>query len=374
MPLLLCVLLRQPESPPSKTLEKLLHSVGQHTDSGIQDVYSEHILLCFVADKKTGDVIPKKTKRKKTGTYMNNTTTEATVLLATSENASRAGTSGVSWGAVLGGAVAAAALSLILLMLGTGLGLSSVSPWSYNTTVIGISTIAWLAFTQLAASGIGGYIAGRLRTRWTNVHDHEVYFRDTAHGMLAWAVASLLTVGLLASAATSILGSAADAAGTAVNATATVAGNAKVNPVDYFTDMLLRADQATATTSTATDGTASNSGNSNSVRMEVGRILSTDIANGSLSPADRDYLARLVAKRADMTQVDATKRVDAVFDQLNRSVTEAKNSAKLAADQARKAAANSALWMFVALLLGAFVASLAATLGGRQRDQAHLIA
>lgn len=306
---------------------------------------------------------------------MNNTTTEATVLLATSENASRAGTSGVSWGAVLGGAVAAAALSLILLMLGTGLGLSSISPWSYNTTVIGISTIAWLAFTQLAASGIGGYIAGRLRTRWTNVHDHEVYFRDTAHGMLAWAVASLLTVGLLASAATSILGSAADAAGTAVNATATVAGNAKVNPVDYFTDMLLRADQATTTTTaTSTDGTASNTGNNNSVRMEVGRILSTDIANGSLSPADRDYLAKLVAKRTDMTQVDATKRVDAVFDQLNRSVTEAKNSAKLAADQARKAAANSALWMFVALLLGAFVASLAATLGGRQRDQAHLIA
>lgn len=352
-----------------------MHSVGKHTDPEIKNVYSVHILLCFVVDKKTGDVIPKKTNRKKTDTYMNNTTTEATVLLATSENASRAGTSGVSWGAVLGGAVAAAALSLILLMLGTGLGLSSVSPWSYNTTVIGISTIAWLAFTQLAASGIGGYIAGRLRTRWTNVHDHEVYFRDTAHGMLAWAVASLLTVGLLASAATSILGSAADAAGTAVNATATVAGNAKVNPVDYFTDMLLRADQATATTtSTATDSTASNTGNSNNVRMEVSRILSTDIANGSLSPADRDYLAKLVAKRTDMTQADATKRVDAVFEQLNKSVTDAKNSAKAAADQARKAAANSALWMFVALLLGAFVASLAATLGGRQRDQAHLIA
>ncbi|MFZ6875670.1 hypothetical protein ACO0LF_26690 [Undibacterium sp. Di27W] len=300
---------------------------------------------------------------------MNNNATEANMLIVAPEGASRTGTSGVSWGAVFGGAVAAAALSLILLMLGTGLGLSSVSPWSYNATLMGISTIAWLGFTQLAASGIGGYIAGRLRTKWTNVHDNEVYFRDTAHGMLAWAVASILTVGLLASAAHSILSGAADAAGTAVNAAATVAGNAKVNPVDYFTDMLLRTEQAT------TDNTvASNTGSANNVRMEVGRILSTDVVNGSLSATDRDYLARLVAKRTDMNQIDATKRVDAVFAQFNQSVADAKNNAKIAADQARKAAANSALWMFVALLLGAFVASLAATLGGRQRDEAHVIA
>ncbi|MFZ6681407.1 hypothetical protein [Undibacterium sp. Tian12W] len=301
---------------------------------------------------------------------MNNNTTEANMLVVTQENASRTGTSGVSWGAVIGGAVAAAALSLILLMLGAGLGLSAVSPWSYNATVMGISTIAWIGFTQLAASGIGGYIAGRLRTKWSNVHDNEVYFRDTAHGMLAWAVASLLTVGLLASAAQSMLSGAADAAGTAVTATAAVAGNAKVNPADYFTDMLLRTEQ---TATAPADGASAGTGNSSGARMEVGRILATGIANGSLSPGDRDYLAKLVAKRTDMTQIDATKRVDTVFNQLNQSVTDAKNTAKTAADQARKAAANSALWMFVALLLGAFVASLAATLGGRQRDEAHVI-
>lgn len=302
---------------------------------------------------------------------MNNNAADVNMLVVAQENASQTEASGVSWGAVLGGAVAAAALSLILLMLGAGLGLSSVSPWSYNAKVMGISTIAWLAFTQLAASGIGGYIAGRLRTRWLNVHDNEVYFRDTAHGMLAWAVASLLTASLLTSAATSVLGGAADVAGTAVSATTTLAGNAKVNPVDYFTDLLLRSEQVTV----AADSTVINSsGNSNGVRLEVSRILSTNVVNGALSPSDRDYLARLVARRADMSQIDATKRVDAVFEQFNKSVTEAKNSAKIAADLARKAAANSALWMFVALLLGAFVASLAATLGGRQRDKAHLTA
>lgn len=91
---------------------------------------------------------------------------------------------------------------------------------------MGISTIAWIDFTQLAASGIGGYIAGRLRTKWSNVHDNEMYFRDAVHGMLAWAVASLLTVCLLTSAAQSMLSGVADAADIVVTATVAVAGNA----------------------------------------------------------------------------------------------------------------------------------------------------
>jgi len=118
---------------------------------------------------------------------------------------------GVSWGAVLAGAAAAAALSFILLILGVGLGLSSVSPWSFNATAIGASTIAWLAFMQLAASGIGGYMAGRLRVKWSDIHTDEVHFRDTAHGLLAWAVATLVTVAILAGGTRAVLSGAIDA-------------------------------------------------------------------------------------------------------------------------------------------------------------------
>ncbi|MEB0033040.1 hypothetical protein QN372_20025 [Undibacterium sp. RTI2.1] len=150
--------------------------------------------------------------------------------------------SGVSWAAILAGAMAAAALSLILLMLGAGLGLSTISPWSYNASVMGISAIAWITFMQLAASGVGGYLAGRLRSKWSNVHDNEVYFRDTAHGFLAWAVASLVTVGLFASATQSILSDVSNVGASTVNATATTANNMKNTSVDYFSDMLLRSD------------------------------------------------------------------------------------------------------------------------------------
>ncbi|MDY7536832.1 hypothetical protein QN372_01955 [Undibacterium sp. RTI2.1] len=274
-------------------------------------------------------------------------------------NSSYTGISGVSWSAVLAGAAAAAALSLILLMLGAGLGLSSISPWSYNASVMGASAIAWLTFMQLAASGVGGYLAGRLRIKWSNLHDHEVYFRDTAHGFLAWAVASLMTVGLLASAAQNILSGASNIGAGAVTATANVANRIKSTPVDYFSDMLLRSDGSSIDV---------NSG----ARIEVSKILAADIVNGALSASDRDYLSKIVVKRAGLSQIDAEKRVDLVYDQLRKSMSDAKNAIKEAADKARKSAANSALWMFVALLIGAFVASLAATIGGRQRDKAHV--
>ncbi len=108
----------------------------------------------------------------------------------------------VSWGAIVAGAAAAAALSLIMLMLGIGLGLSSVSPWAHHgvsAASFGVSAILWITFSQIVASGMGGYLAGRLRTRWLAVHTDEVYFRDTAHGFLAWAFASLATAALLTS-------------------------------------------------------------------------------------------------------------------------------------------------------------------------------
>lgn len=273
-------------------------------------------------------------------------------------------TSGVSWGAVFAGAAAAAALSFILLILGIGLGLSSVSPYNYSSSSIGWPTIGWVIFMQLASAGIGGYMAGRLRAKWASVHGDEVHFRDTAHGLLAWAVATLITVAVLAGGVRAVLGGAIDAGNAAATAAAPAAAaaasrNSVRSPTDYFADQMLRASGADA----ATD----------SQRAEVGRLLTTDLAAGNLNADDRAYLGQVLAKRSGMSQADAEKRVDDIYARASAAAAESKAKAMAAADEARKAAAHTALWMFVALLAGAFVASLFATIGGRQRDHARVL-
>ncbi|MBV7538923.1 hypothetical protein KW842_24420 [Duganella sp. sic0402] len=276
-------------------------------------------------------------------------------------------TSGVSWGAILAGAAAAAALSFILLILGMGLGLSSVSPYQYNNAPLGVASIAWIAFMQLAASGIGGYMAGRLRVKWVRIHTDEVYFRDTAHGLLAWAVATLVTVAVLAGGARAALSGAIDTGAAVATAAAPAAaagasaaassGNGRAN--SYFADMILRSP----------DGEVA----SDSQRAEINRILLTDLASGKISGEDRVYLAQLVSKRSGLSQAEAEQRVDLIYAQATQAATEAKAKAMAAAEEARKAAAHSALWMFVALLLGAFVAAVSAIAGGRNRDHARVI-
>lgn len=287
----------------------------------------------------------------------------------------------VSWGAVLAGASGAAALSLILLILGVGLGLSSISPWAQSGisgTALGVSTIAWITGTQIAASGLGGYLSGRLRTRWVGTDVDEVYFRDTAHGFLTWAVASLVTAALLTStvgsivgagvkAGTAIVGSAATAA--AAGAVSAASGDAmssdtasKNSPLTYFVDALFRKDAATASATPAGTPAAP-------PIAEVTRIFVNAGTSEPLSAGDSKYLAQLVSQHTGIAPADAEKRVNDTFVALQTKVRAAETAVKEASDKARKASAYTAVWLFISLLIGAFVASLAGTIGGRRRDQ-----
>jgi hypothetical protein len=115
---------------------------------------------------------------------------------------------------VIAGSFVAAALSLALLALGTGIGLSAASPWASAgaaASKIGWTAIIWLVLMQIIASSMGGYLAGRLRTRWISIHTHEVFFRDTAHGFLVWAVGLVVTAAFPTSAASSMVAARASA-------------------------------------------------------------------------------------------------------------------------------------------------------------------
>jgi len=349
------------------------------------------------------------------GDYANDPLAATTVVAVAPAVAPSPHESAVSWGAIFAGAAAATALSLILLILGLGLGLSSVSPWSFDgvtAETFGWSSIAWLTFTAIAASGLGGYLAGRLRTKWSGLHTDETYFRDTAHGFVSWAVATLLAAGLLTSAIGGVLGAGAKVAGATAGAAASTAGGlaavgaAGAGPagmdgpggdLQYWADSLFRASPATAGAAPANgpaglppppaDGAAPAPGAATTApppprpmpgaergpgrpdaRQEVVRIVANSLRSDTMDPADTQYLAQLVAQQTGLSQAEAQARVTETQARLRASIETAKQTAKQAADDARKATAYAALWLFITLLIGAFAASLFATWGGRRRD------
>jgi hypothetical protein len=258
---------------------------------------------------------------------------------------------GVSWAAIAAGAVAAAALSLLLVAFGAGLGLSAVSPWSdsgISASTFSMGTGIYLCIVAVMSSAIGGYLAGRMRTKITGLDTNEVFFRDTAHGFLAWAFATLIGATALASA-TAYLASGSLAGLSGLSSQSAQA----TDPAQVYVDKLFR-------TTKAADNTVAVSAAQNSPQTgaEILRLWKSDFRKGADIPSsDRAYMAQVAAARTGMSQADAEKRVDQV-------VVEAKADA----DDARRAAAHFSFWLTAALLFGAFSASLAAAEGGTLRD------
>ena len=87
------------------------------------------------------------------------------------------------------------------------------------------------------------------------------------------------------------------------------------------------------------------------------RVFSHSLSQGTLSHYDKAYLTQVVTARTSLPQLEAENRVSATVEEAQQS-----------ADRNRKALAHLSLWLFVALLSGAFFASYAGTIGGKQRD------
>jgi hypothetical protein len=288
--------------------------------------------------------------------------------------------SAVSWGAIIAGTVASAALTLLLVAFGIGVGFTVISPWSdagvSSTTFTIAAALYWIVIAMLSST-IGGYLAGRLRAKWHTVHEHERYFRDSAHGFTVWALTTVLTAGLLGGAVSHLIPGATVGAGVASVAAA------RGSPADAYVDSLLRTDPskgvqaaaqpAASATAQATSPTAEgqtavplqggqianprNGGNIN--RGEVTRILAPALRKGgNVSDADKSYLAKVVAARNGIPQDAAEQRVNAVITQ-----------AKETADAARRSTAKFMLWLVASMLAGALSASLAAIEGGNLRNR-----
>jgi hypothetical protein len=275
---------------------------------------------------------------------------ETTIIAGTAvamDTGSFAGKSAASWPSIFAGAFVAASATVMLVALGSGIGFASISPWSghgVSVATFAVSTAIWIIVTQWIAAALGGYIAGRLRTRWVGTHTHEVFFRDTAHGLITWAVATVLVAAVAA-------GSAMSAAGAAGRAVADATTTGALMPYDV--DKLFRP------TSTAAGAAAAEA------RMEATHIIANAFASGSVPDTDRTYLAEQVAARTGASQSEARARVDGLI----AAVTQSQEKLKADADKAKKATAQASIYLALSMLIGAFIASVSAALGGRIRDQ-----
>jgi hypothetical protein len=300
--------------------------------------------------------------------------------------------SGISWSAVIAGALTAIAVSFIIIALGSGIGMAVVSPYSYSSpsaTTMTIIGALWLVFAQAVGYAVGGYVAARARRMPAPLHTAELKFRDGANGLVVWAIGVFATAIVLVAAANKAENAAANTAiGTLAVGTAGATALTQGPSVNYFTDILLRANPQTAAnagtsaTGNAAAGAAAPAGSTPSgamggstaaptpatggtnirQRVQINRILLTSLGPNGLSKDDSAYLAQLVAARTGMSQADAQHRVDNVVGRM-------KLDAKNAADTARKAAAYLSFWSFMSLLFGAVCATLGGILGGDLRDE-----
>jgi len=262
------------------------------------------------------------------------------------DTASFTAKSAISWPSIIAGAFVAAATTVILVALGSGVGFASISPWSghgVSVSTFAVSTAIWLIVTQWIAAALGGYIAGRLRTRWLGTHVHEVFFRDTAHGLITWAVATILVAAVAAGSAMSVAAAAAHAAGAS-------SGGALM---PYEVDKLFRSINSTAEPAAA------------EARVQATHIVANAFASGTVPDTDRAYLTEQVAANTGILKSEAQARVDGFTAAVMQS------QAQLQADAAtaKKATAQASIYLALSMLIGAFIACVAAALGGRIRDQ-----
>jgi hypothetical protein len=221
-----------------------------------------------------------------------------------------------------------------------------------------VNAAIWLIVIQWVSAALGGYIAGRLRTRWHGTHAHEVFFRDTAHGLITWSVATVFVAAVLTSTLWNTVGAS-------LHATANVASGLTVSAQEnYDADVLLRPAAGAAAAGTPANSNGAPPSGEALPRTELQHIMANAVLTGHFPDSDRAYLTDWVATRTGIPTAEAQKRVDDFVTNYQAAETQA----RAAAETARKDAAEAALYVALSLLVGAFIASVSAALGGRLRD------
>ncbi len=260
-------------------------------------------------------------------------------------------TSYVDWAAILSGAIVAYALLIVLTTFGAGIGLSMVSPEAgegMSLRWVMISGGIWLIWTSVSSFAAGGYLAGRMRRRVGDATADEVETRDGGHGVVVWAVGTVLAIVMATSGAVNFVGSSVSALGSGA-ATLT---SAMEGPLDAAARTALRSDDGTVVADP-------------DVRDEISSVLLRSLQAGEVTEEDRSYLATVIANSTEMTQEDARQQIDASIAEVEQTYAQAVD----AAEQARIAGVIAAFVLAATLLASGGAAYFAAAAGGHHRDE-----
>jgi len=267
----------------------------------------------------------------------------------------------VDWGAILAGAVFAASLSFILISFGGAVGLSLASPFAgegIGSAWLAIAAGIWFVWVVVTSLGAGGYLAGRMRHRADDANADEIEARDGTHGLMVWATSVLAALVLAATGAGGMVAAGGAVAGPAVQAAADMGAE----QVDYYADLLLRAEAAGPGAGAMAGARA---GTDPAVQSRVAAVLRHGILSGEFQERDRSYLAEMVAQRTGIDPAEGRQRVDGAIAEIDA----ARQAAVEAVDRARIIGVITGFLVAASLLIGAAVAYFTAALGGRHRDE-----
>lgn len=262
----------------------------------------------------------------------------------------------IDWAAIFAGAVFALAVSFVLMSFGAGLGLSLTSPYAnegVSAAWIAIAAGIWFAWVMVTAFGAGGYLAGRMRSRVGDASSDEVSVRDGTHGLMVWATGAVVSMVVAASGISGIAGAGSAALGAGATSAADTVEEAVSS--DYFANLMLRSPTGDAP-ATSIDP---------AVQEQVGSIIARAATSGEIADRDRAYLAQVIAANTDLSQQEASARVDEIGGEIDQAIATAQD----AVEQARVAGVVFGFIAAATLLIGAVAAFFAAMAGGHHRDE-----
>lgn len=297
---------------------------------------------------------------------------------------------GISWRAILAGTIVALSLMLILNLIGLAIGLWSIEPTTEHDPLSGLGTgsIIWWVLSNLIVLFLGGFVAARVGVSFTNPI-------GIIQGMMTWAMYTLISAWLL----TSVIGSIVSGVGNMVGGVISTTGQAvsdQLGPIikNQFEDLDIsfgdakrefyslledtgkekldpkflesQVEKSAKQAREETKNMSKRPGQADAKTEEVFRS-SKNRFKQSFEALDKQALVNIVVERTDMNEEEARRAVENIFSEFEGAredfedwMKEAEETARQTTENIAEAAGDAAMYLALALILGA----VAAVIGG----------